>query len=577
VLAHVLYCWDYWLSVTHIPKKRDRRYAEALVLARRVLRSWRQWTVSEQLLAPTWQQIRLNARLLPPLSSPSVSTPPRTSPTVPRLQAEHSTWDRKIPLAIWRYGASPWRLTLQEHEEQARVISDYDRRRSASVSLLQDFDRRHPGNVMLRSWHTVDRPISRPHCPTVLWYESWPPPWHPTWAFGKVQRQDRYSHPPPKFRYVICHYGQPFSWHWIEAAPTFGPSHRLLATGWQERLLFTTVGSSSGSLTTQVHSFRAGSVHPGLFNTTAQVSPAIIASADSCRCTTVDVEEFTGAGELTSFTQRSEQTLISPQSDEESSESSSSEEDGDEDSVAPVFRSWQLSNPECVASLLTSRRTRREWELLGECWFLWRDLQKEINYRRFMGKVSEDDSDSECDPPRLSTQDFQIPKRHGPDCSSCSDDSFDSFGEDNWERPWWQNWIPARRNHTVSRRIDYAAQLNPPIQGFRATQDRGALDHARDHSIQFVEDRRCYFEGPLDSAWEFNHASDLFPDLIFPDSYLQGLSTSNSMPPPRTRKPWRAVGHITIDEADLHDTGELPSLAESDCAGELELIRYTEE
>jgi hypothetical protein len=57
VLAHVLYCWDYWLSATHIPKKHDRRYAEALALARRVLRSWGHWTVSEQLLAPTWQQI----------------------------------------------------------------------------------------------------------------------------------------------------------------------------------------------------------------------------------------------------------------------------------------------------------------------------------------------------------------------------------------------------------------------------------------------------------------------------------------------------------------------------------------
>jgi hypothetical protein len=130
-------------------------------------------------------------------------------------------------------------------------------------------------------------------------------------------------------------------------------------------------------------------------------------------------------------------------------------------------------------------------------------------------------------------------------------------------------------NHRVSRRIDYAAQLNPPIQAFRATQDRGALDHAWDHSIQFVEDRRCYFEGPVDSVWDFNQASDRFPDLIFPDSYLKGLPTSISMPPPRTRSPWRAVGHITIDEADLHDTWELPSLAESDCAGELELIRYT--
>ena len=97
VLAHVWYCWDYWLHVNHILKEHDRRYTRALVLARRVLRRWRHWTVLEQLLAPTWQQIRVNARLLPPLPTSSVSTPSRsrTSPTAPRLQVDHrSPWDR---------------------------------------------------------------------------------------------------------------------------------------------------------------------------------------------------------------------------------------------------------------------------------------------------------------------------------------------------------------------------------------------------------------------------------------------------------------------------------------------------
>ena len=152
VLAHVWYCWDFWLNVTHIPNKHKCRYAAALVLAWRVLRRWRHWTILAQLLAPTWQQVRLNARLLPPLPTPSVSTPPRTSPTAPKSQAAYrSPWDRKIPLATWRYGASPWRLTLQEHETQAQVTSEYDRWRSAQDSLLQDFDRLHPGRVWLRS------------------------------------------------------------------------------------------------------------------------------------------------------------------------------------------------------------------------------------------------------------------------------------------------------------------------------------------------------------------------------------------------------------------------------------------
>ena len=184
----------------------------------------------EQLLAPTWQQVRINARLLPPPPMPSVSTSPGTSPTAHRLQEVcRSPWDRMIPLAMWRYGASPWQLTLQEHEEQAQVASEYECWRNAEDSLLQDFDRLHPGRVWLRSWHTVDCPISRSHCPTVLWYDFWLS-MHP-WSFGQMKRQDYYSQPSPKFRYLVCHYGQPFSRHWIEAAPTFGPSHRLPATG----------------------------------------------------------------------------------------------------------------------------------------------------------------------------------------------------------------------------------------------------------------------------------------------------------------------------------------------------------
>ncbi len=153
------------------------------------------------------------------------------------------------------------------------------------------------------------------------------------------------------------------------------------------------------------------------------VTPAVKENAEGYSCTRVEVEDFTGAGELTSFTQRSEQTLISPQPEEERSESSSSVADGAEDSVAPVSRLWQLSNPECVASPLASRRTRRELELLVECWWSWRELQrwrnlqKEIHSRWFRGK--------DCHPPRSSTPDFQIPERYGSDCSSCSDDSFD--------------------------------------------------------------------------------------------------------------------------------------------------------
>jgi hypothetical protein len=519
VLAHAWYCWGYWLEVTHIPNKHKRRYAEALVLAWRVLRRWRHWTILAQLLAPTWQQVRLNARLLPPLFTPSGSTPPRTSPTAPRSQEVYrNPWDRKIPLAIWRYGASPWRLTLQEHEEQDPVTSEYDCWSSEQDSLLWDFDRLHPGRVWLRSWHTVDCPTSHSHCPTLLWYN-----FLPSSHADQMYRQDHYSRPPPKFRYVICHYGQPFSWHWIEAAPTFGPKCRWQATEWQEVVLFTTVGSSSGSLTAQVQSFRARSVHPGLFSTTAQVSPAIIQSADVYRSKTVEVEDFTGAGELTSFTQRSEQTLISPQSDEERSESDaersemySSDEEEDEDPFVPVSRIW-LRNPVCAGS----RITWRFWGVLESAWVRWVNLYRDSKERRFTGKVIEDISESDGDPPRT------------------------------------------------------------PIRDLWATRDRKALEHAWSHWTEFVAEHRCYSDGrSVDSDWS-SIAYDDAHDYFFPDNYLDFdsyfdcLLSCDSVPPPYTRNAWRSDCAITIDSADLNDTWELPSLVESDCAGELELIRYT--
>ena len=78
VLAHAWYCWGFWLDVFRRPRNVDLRYATASVLVRRALRGWRHWTIQEKPLAPTWQQARLNARLLPPLPTPAGSTRPRT-------------------------------------------------------------------------------------------------------------------------------------------------------------------------------------------------------------------------------------------------------------------------------------------------------------------------------------------------------------------------------------------------------------------------------------------------------------------------------------------------------------------
>ena len=304
VLAHVFDCWDHWLKVTHKPKKCDRRYAMALILARRVLRGWRLWTVREQLLAPTWQQIRLNARLLPSRPTPPTPTRPRTSPTTSESRADYY------------YGRSPWRSHLSGHwgnAESVELTSNYDQWRSAQDSLLQDFDRLHPGRVWLRSWHTVDFPISLSHCPTVLWYDFLPSR-STTPPFGQMLKRDRYSRPPIKFRYVICHYGQPFSWHWIESAPTSGPTHYFQphgpATEWQETVLFTTVGSSPGPSTAAVHSFNTSPTHPKPFTTMVSVTPAAGESAEYYSSKEVEVADFPGAEELTSCTQSSVESAL---------------------------------------------------------------------------------------------------------------------------------------------------------------------------------------------------------------------------------------------------------------------------
>jgi hypothetical protein len=68
VLVHVLNCWDHWLTVTHRPKKGDRRYAIALVLVQRVLRGWRHWTAWKKFLAPHVAAGSAQCTIAPPSS-----------------------------------------------------------------------------------------------------------------------------------------------------------------------------------------------------------------------------------------------------------------------------------------------------------------------------------------------------------------------------------------------------------------------------------------------------------------------------------------------------------------------------
>ena len=63
--------------------------------------------------------------------------------------------------------------------------------------------------------------------------------------------------------------------------------------------------------------------------------------------------------------------------------------------------------------------------------------------------------------------------------------------------------------------------------------------------------------------------------LTGPPGHLARVTVKDSLPPHRARRPWQADCTISFDEADMDGTWELPPLTASDCAGELDMTRYT--
>jgi hypothetical protein len=107
-------------------------------------------------------------------------------------------------------------------------------------------------------------------------------------------------------------------------------------------------------------------------------------------------------------------------------------------------------------------------------------------------------------------------------------------------------------------------------QDLRLTRELRVLAQAWAHWLQFVEKRRCYSDSFSDDSFDSE-----YEDFIEWPGLLARVPTSDFLPTRDAPKPWRPGYVITIDEADLDGTWELPSLAASDCGGELELIRYT--
>jgi hypothetical protein len=109
--------------------------------------------------------------------------------------------------------------------------------------------------------------------------------------------------------------------------------------------------------------------------------------------------------------------------------------------------------------------------------------------------------------------------------------------------------------------------LTRHFRTFQVTRNRRVLRQAWSQWLQFVEKRRCYFDSFSDDSFDSEY--EVFTEW---PSLLARVPSSDFLPTCDAQRPWSGCA-ITVDEADTDGTWELPSLT-SDCAGELEMIRY---
>ena len=256
VLGHFLDAWYYWYDFRRM--KSHRQFcASASALARRALRGWRRWTVRTRLFAPSWQRCRIQPQWLPPL-------PARKAPA--RLQPRPA-------LSYLAFGRKFWRGKSGSQQELARAASRHDPKEEKRLKRCEEWTAAHlarlqepyklaPDRPWLRTWQSSTAPAViwstrfcegktvltrycrwRELCPIggpVIFplYDDVPPP-------GTQQYTLRLGRPPPKARFVLCHYEQPHSWHEIRACVTSDDTHWIQ---WQESVISTTVGSCQGSI-----------------------------------------------------------------------------------------------------------------------------------------------------------------------------------------------------------------------------------------------------------------------------------------------------------------------------------------
>ncbi len=108
-----------------------------------------------------------------------------------------------------------------------------------------------------------------------------------------------------------------------------------------------------------------------------------------------------------------------------------------------------------------------------------------------------------------------------------------------------------------------------PIRDFQSTQNLRVLDHVWYCWLQLVEHRRCY-SSSCSSCSDDSFIEGMYDDVMEFGCYPLRIPTQDCLPPQLHPRDCT----ISFDESDLDGAWELPSLTASDCAGELEMIRY---
>ena len=183
-------------------------------------------------------------------------------------------------------------------------------------------------------------------------------------------------------------------------------------------------------------------------------------------------EYFTQGSVQTSVLEARPLPSVSPQSAEEHAETCSSENDKADDPYVVEgvvsrrsFRDW--------------RKLESAWYRLESAWYRWHSLYEDSWQRRFSSNVHEDTSDSECDSPRSSLQDF------------------------------------------------------------RSAQDLRVLDHAWYRWLQFVEHRRCY-SSSCSSCSDDSFTEGMYDDVMEFGCYPLRIPTQDCLPPQHIRNSWRS-------------------------------------